>query len=278
MNEHKNVIGDDELHAYVDGTLPEARRADIENALERDPGLAARISDYFALNNMLHERYDRILSEPLPERLQRPAPKRRWLSAANWPQFAGIAAALVLGIGIGAATQMGRSMAQFATTASQGGDPGLARAVRAEGAAGFAREAAVAHVVYMPTVIRPTTMATDREEDFTRWMATQLGTDAHAPVLTASGFQLTGGRLLPGADGPVALYMYRNAQGERITVSISHRKVSANTTAFRLYEDGPVSVFYWVDGKFGYAVSGGISRDTLLAVSHDVYAQLTGKS
>jgi anti-sigma factor RsiW len=36
-----------------------------------------------------------------------------------------------------------------------------------------------------------------------------------------------------------------------------------------------VNVFYWVDGDYGYAVSGGIDRKVLLQLSHDVYAQLT---
>jgi anti-sigma factor RsiW len=56
---------------------------------------------------------------------------------------------------------------------------------------------------------------------------------------------------------------------------ISHRKASSNTTAFKLYQDGPVNVFYWVDGNFGYAVSAGIDRNVMLQIAHDVYAQLT---
>jgi anti-sigma factor RsiW len=276
MNERKAVIGDDELHAYVDGTLSDARRTAVEQALERDPNLAARISDYFALNNLLHERYDRALSEPVPQRLQPPNPKRRWGAATNWPQFAGLAAALLVGIGIGFGMQTGRSPVEPLAMTVQSTGRNLMRAVRADGSQGFAREAAIAHVVYMPMVQRPSGMGAD-EHDFAQWMASQLGTDAPAPILTSSGFELSGGRLLPGDNGPVAQFMYRDAKGERITVCISHRKVSANTTAFQLYEDGPVKVFYWVDGKFGYAVSGGIARETLLTVSHAVYAQLTAK-
>jgi anti-sigma factor RsiW len=95
-------------------------------------------------------------------------------------------------------------------------------------------------------------------------------------MLTKSGFELAGGRILPGDDGPVAQFMYHNANGERVTLCISHRKVNANTTAFKLYQEGPVNVFYWVDGDFGYAVSGGIDRKVMLQIAHDVYAQLTG--
>ncbi len=36
-------------------------------SLERNEDLAARISDYFAINNMFHDRYDRVLAEPVPE-------------------------------------------------------------------------------------------------------------------------------------------------------------------------------------------------------------------
>ncbi len=276
MNEPVSRIGEEELHAYVDGTLSDERRAQVERALEQNPELATRVSDYFSLNSMFHERYDRVLSEPVPKRLQAPAPKRRWLDAANWPQFAGMAAALVLGVGIGVGTQMGKSVPEAV--------PGMpatssdTRPVSADASDGLARQAAVAHVVYMPAVERPGAMDTaDHEQDFVQWLSNKLGTDVHPPMLDKSGFVLSGGRILPGADGPVAQFMYRGPSGERVTLCISHRKENSNTTAFKLYQDGPVNVFYWVDGDFGYAVSGGIDRKVLLQLSHDVYAQLTAK-
>lgn len=277
MSDQLNPVTEDEIHAYVDGTLSEARRADIERELERNADLAARVNDYFSLNSLLHDRYDRVLSEPVPARL-RPTPAQpagRGRAAANWsrfwPHFAGMAAALVLGIGIGWGTQFGTS-----TTAPAPGD-GALHAVSADGSEVFAHEAAVAHVVYMPQVWRPDNMSSDTpEQDFVQWLSNRLGTNVHPPMLGKSGFELAGGRLLPGDDGgQVAQFMYHNARGERVTLCISHRKVSSDTTAFKLYQDGPVSVFYWVDGDFGYALSGGIDRKVLLQLSHDVYSQLT---
>ncbi|MGF6774241.1 anti-sigma factor RsiW [Paraburkholderia sp. GAS199] len=273
MSDQQTPIGEEELHAYVDGTLSEERRAEVERALELNPELAARISDYFSLNSMFHERYDRVLNEPVPKRLQAPpavAP-RRWLSAANWPQFAGMAAALVMGIGIGVGTHMGQDV-----VAPAGMSHSATRPVSADGSETFARQAAIAHVVYMPAIDRPVDMTADHEQDFVQWLANRLGTNVHPPMLAKSGFMLSGGRLLPGADGPTAQFMYRGPNGERVTLCISHRQASSNTTAFKLYQDGPVNVFYWVDGDFGYAVSGGIDRKELLQLSHDVYAQLTG--
>lgn len=279
MSDQLNPVTEDEIHAYVDGTLSEARRADIERELERNADLAARVSGYFSLNSLLHDRYDRVLSEPVPARL-RPAPAQpvgRKREAANWPRFAGVAAALVMGIGIGIG--WGTHSGMSTTAPAPGG--GDLHAVSADGSEVFAHEAAVAHVVYMPQVSRPDNMSSSaQEQDFVQWLSNRLGTHVHPPMLEKSGFELVGGRLLPADDGgQVAQFMYHNAQGERVTLCISHRKVSSDTTAFKLYQDGPVSVFYWVDGDFGYALSGGIDRKVLLQLSHDVYSQLTaGKS
>jgi anti-sigma factor RsiW len=281
MSEQIFPVTEDEIHAYVDGTLPEARRADVERELERNPDLAGRVSDYFALNRLLHERYDSVLSEPLPENLREvpevpeapEAARRR--AAANWPRFAarfaGMAAALVLGVGIGWGLHYGAG-----TTVAESSNESDVRMASADGSESFARQAALAHVVYMPEVERPGNMTRAPEQDFVQWLANRLGTNVHPPMLGKSGFELAGGRLLPGADGgQVAQFMYNNARGERVTLCISHRKVSSNTTAFKLYRDGPVNVFYWVDGDFGYALSSGIDRKQLLQLAHDVYSQLT---
>jgi anti-sigma factor RsiW len=270
MSDQQTPIEEDEIHAYVDGTLSDERRRVIEDALERNPDLAARVSDYFSLNSLFHERYDRVLSEPVPKRLQTPMP-RRWLQAANWPQFAGLAAALVIGVGIGVGTNVGRdTLGQM----SEGG--GNTHTVSYETADPLARQAAIAHVVYMPQVYRPASMmSSDQDQAFVQILADKLGTNVRPPNLSKSGLQIMGGRILHGDDGPVAQFMYRDAKDERITLCISHRKTSSNTTAFKLYQDGSVKVFYWIDGDFGYAISSGMDRAALLQLSHDVYAQLT---
>lgn len=303
MNDPTTPITESELHAYVDGTLDDARRARIDRLLETDEALAARIGDFFSINAMLHERYDRVLDEPLPARLLPPedfAPAGEGAAsagasassvssaaqalppgvttvagaarpAANWKRFAGLAAALVIGIGIGAGgmlSPVGRGV--------MNGDDGSPSILRASyGGEALARQSAIAYVTYAPMVTRPVEVGADREQELVQWLSSRLGTDVRPPVLTRAGYELMGGRLLPGDDGPIAQFMYHNALGERITLNISHRKLSSDVTAFKLYQSGPVNVFYWVDGRFGYAVSGGMDRHALLDLSHEVYEQLT---
>jgi anti-sigma factor RsiW len=279
----KTPISDEEIHAYVDGLLAEHRRDEIDRLLERDEALAAKVSDYFSLNSMFHDRYDRVLSEPVPKRLLPDAPaagaapvvgavSKPWRVAANWPQIAGMAATLVLGVGIGVAG-MTSNMGRDALMPS--GTNGLVQRASYNTGESFARQSAVAHVMYAPEVMRPVEVGADREQELVTWVSKRLGTDVRPPILTRVGFELMGGRLLPGDDGPVAQFMYHDAKGERITLCISHRKISTDTTAFKLYQDGSVNVFYWIDGDFGYAVSGAIDRKVLLELSHDVYSQLT---
>ena len=45
-------------------------------------------------------------------------------------------------------------------------------------------------------------------------------------------------------------------------------------TAFRFSQEEKVAVFYWIDGKYGYALSGEVGREALLRVADVVYKQL----
>jgi anti-sigma factor RsiW len=47
MNDQQISVEGEDTHAYVDGTLSDERRLHVEQALERNPELADRLSDYF---------------------------------------------------------------------------------------------------------------------------------------------------------------------------------------------------------------------------------------
>jgi anti-sigma factor RsiW len=85
---------------------------------------------------------------------------------------------------------------------------------------------------------------------------------------------LIGGRLLPGNSGPVAQFMYHDASGQRLTLYVTTENAANRDTGFRFAKEGPVNVFYWIDGKFGYALSAGIDKGELARVATTVYDQL----
>jgi anti-sigma factor RsiW len=94
------------------------------------------------------------------------------------------------------------------------------------------------------------------------------------PHFSAEGFDLVGGRLLPGEQGPVAQFMYQDAQGRRLTLYVRTDAAENRETAFRYTLEGKVSVFYWLDGRLGYALSGELPREQLLRIAEAAYKQL----
>ena len=68
--------------------------------------------------------------------------------------------------------------------------------------------------------------------------------------------------------------MYHNTAGQRLTLYVSIDQAKNKDTGFRFAEQGPVNVFYWIDGKFGYALSAGIDKGELAKIASAVYDQL----
>lgn len=279
-------ITEADLHAWVDGQLAAERAAEVEAYLAVRPEEAARVVAWRAQSQALHAAFDAVLDEPWPARVRRagaPAPR------VLWPQAAA-AAVLVLVVGAACGWWLRGATLDPALRAA-----GAGRVVPAAtpGLDAFARRAAVAHAVYAPEVRRPVEVDAAHEEQLVRWLSRRLAAPLQVPDLAGIGYALEGGRLLPGGQGPVAQFMYRDANGMRLTLYVSNelglvRTGSAGaagaspipgvepgaTTAFRFASEGRVNVFYWVDGPFGYALSTEAERGVLERASRAVWAQL----
>jgi anti-sigma factor RsiW len=208
------------------------------------------------LSRLLHERFDEVLLEPIPARLH--------LRRPPWIAYARAASVLAVGIAIGLAMP-------YAWRGAPGPGPGLAASPPP---AGLPARAARAHLVYAAEVRHPVEVDASQQEHLVAWLSKRLGTKLKVPVLSEEGYELLGGRLLPGPDGPVAQFMYQETAGRRLTLYVSARAKSEGQTAFRYAQEGAVSVFYWIDGNWGYALSGEIDRPALSRISTSVYRQL----
>lgn len=259
-------LSEAELHAYVDGQLPPLERARIEALLDAHPEQAERVRVYLKHKNALHQNFDAVLDEPVPEVLRQIAVRadnagsaRTWAWMPHWSSWR-LAASVLLSLTSGVAGWVAHGQYQSGER--------LAQAVP------LARQAAVAHVVYSPDVRRPVEIKAEHEDQLVTWLSKRLGTPVRAPKLGTLGFELVGGRLLPGNSGPVAQFMYQDASGQRLTLYVSTEIPDKRATAFRFSREGLVNVFYWIDGKYGYALSAGIDKATLARVATAVYEQL----
>jgi len=250
-------ITDTDLHAYVDGQIDAERRALIEAHLATNPDMADTVAAYRAQRAALHEAFDSVLSEPLPATMVR-RPAFRWVGAATR-----IAAALVLIILGGAGGWLLRGEAT----------PPAQMASAAPASDPFPNWARVAHVVYLPEVRRAVEVKAD-DATLMPWLARRVGTPINAPDLKASGFQLQGGRLIPGESKPAAQFLYQDDAGRRITLYIRHGDTDGRTTGFLFDDANGVGVYYWIDGDRGYALAGDLDRETLRKVATQAYEHM----
>ena len=246
-------ISDDTLHAYADGRLDAAERSAVEAWLADHPEGAEKVQAWRLNDALLRAAYDPVQAEPVPERLLlavRPPrrPMLRMAAAVAW---------LVLGATLGYGL---RGLEAPSSPAAL--------------AASLPRDAAIAHAVYAPEVRHPVEVGADQEAHLVAWLSKRLGTPLRVPSLGAAGYALVGGRLLPGDAGPVAQFMYQHGDGRRLTLYVRSGEGSSRETAFRYAREDGVSVFYWIDGPLGYALSGDLPREELLPIASAVYQQL----
>ena len=254
------TINEADLQAYVDEQLDAARRAEVEAWLAAHPEEAERIAAFRRLGDELRAVYDPVLGEQLPPALAGAGT----LGQRRWPRLAAMAALLAVGAAIGG----------IAGWQLHGSRP-VAAAAPADVGAAMARRAAVAHATYSPEVRHPVEVGADQEAHLVAWLSKRLGAPVRAPKLEAVGYNLVGGRLLPGDNGPVAHFMYQCTRGTRVTLYVRTEMAGNRETAFRYARENNVGVFYWVDRKLGYALSSAdISKEDLLKVANAVYQQI----
>lgn len=257
-----------ELHAYVDGVLPAARMAEIAAYLDARPEEAARIAAYAAQNDELRSLFDPVRDEAPPAAmLVRPSPVRR---QPAWLRYAAMLAIALAGTAAGWQLRVTADRLPMQAQVQSDAAPMLANA----SASGLAQRAAVAHAVYTPDARRPVEITAMQEDQLVTWLSKRLGSPIRPARLTKLGYELIGGRLLPGDSGPVAQFMYQDQTGRRLTLYVSNDQTHNQVTGFRFATEGKVNVFYWIDGKFGYALSASVDKGELARVAAAVYEQL----
>jgi anti-sigma factor RsiW len=272
MTTRQISIDEDDFQAFVDGQLPPDRRRAVMAYLAATPQEAARMSDYRTLTEEMHLHYDEVLYEPLPARLRVERYRGRtawWAKPLGWvglaelslaPRAVGIALLLLAG-------------------ASGGWVLGL-NYIEPEGeppAVSFTRLATNAHLLYASDLQHPVEFGADQQERLLVWLSERLGQAVQAPQLQDLGFTLVGGRLLPSAGQPAAQLMYEAPDAQRITLYIRGTWSSASGAAqdgtVTFAGDSGVSLVYWRDGPFAYALLGALDREQLFATAKIIQQQ-----
>ena len=277
-----DALSEDDLHAWVDGRWSDLQRQVIEERIAQDPAAAATVLAWQQQRDALKGLHAQVLGEVVPPALRTAA---RQATASHqqldqWWRWGGVAAGVLLAFGLGWLSHGAYDGGSGAHRAALPAAPG------AGGVREFIHQATVAHAVYAPEVRHPVEVAAAQQDHLVQWLSKRLAHPLKVPNLSAQGYELVGGRLLPGTEGARAQFMFQNTGGERVTLYLGAMKDLAGgkpapvgapdrrETAFSFSNDGPVPGFYWVDQGFGYALAGNLPRDQLMVIAQAVYQQL----
>ncbi|MBN9273977.1 MAG: anti-sigma factor, partial [Mesorhizobium sp.] len=134
-------------------------------------------------------------------------------------------------------------------------------------------QAIAAHVIYAAEQRHAVEVPASDKDHLQTWLSNRVGLKLVAPDLTADGFQLVGGRLLPAGQGKAAMLLYEDGKGERISLFVTAETSESAKGTYAAAQDGPQAV-YWLDKGYGCAVVGSLPRERLAAVARSAYGQL----
>lgn len=268
------LLTDEEIHLLIDGQASAETLAGLQARLANNPDAQRTAAQWKLQREKLKLLHQQALGEPVPAGLLAGATRaaraqREFRQSWRW---GGLAAGLMLAFGIGW-TSHGQLNPRHAP----------AREAVAPASLAFARQASIAHAVFAPEVRHPVEVTAAEREHLVTWLSRRVGRPLKVPQLSAEGYELVGGRLLPGGHEQAAIraqFMYQNQAGTRLTLYLGavgeqpDDALNNRETAFSFVDDGAAPSFYWVDQGFGYALSGPLSEEALMKIGKAVYRQL----
>lgn len=269
-------VSADELLRLFDGELSDADTRAIQarlSASDRDT-----LAHWQTQKDQLRALGQAIAAETPPSELGQAMVRLRQAHAEGrrWWRWGGMAASMALAFGLGwtlGVTERPLPLAA-APHLPPSGQPGVQPV---QTGFTFAAQAALAHATYTPEVKHPVEVSAEQQAHLVQWLSKRLGRPLQVPNLSAQGYELMGGRLLPGDAGARAQFMFQRTDGLRVTLyvgAVVPVGAAAHDTAFAFSKQGSVASFYWVDQGFGYALSAPLTQVELQSLAEAVYHQL----
>ncbi len=278
MSHRSRPFDDADLHSFVDGQMDLGRRASFVQALAGDPEMRARVESWKRQNEALTATFSLARSEPVPVRLMPTSLNResRPESCAGTkpeaerahseplaevhrsPAIPGILAVAAGAFLTGLVCSYGAAGLGFGPSMFAGRHP--IESALPTGNRALALRAYEAHQTYATDLNRPVEVPASDQAHLLKWIQHRLSMPIRIPDLGPQGWNLLGGRVLPGELGPAAFLIYGNGV-ERLGLYVARINTHQSDT-FTVYDNGAglASVAYWVDEPVGYALT--TSRDS----------------
>lgn len=253
-------IGEDDLHAYVDGFLSPSERISVEAYLGRSPEAGRLVEAWQEQNAALRAASLAIGAEPLPVALSltRLVEARIARRQRGWRIAAGLLLALSLG--------------------SAGG--WLAHSpARPSGMSELGREASAAYRVFATDHRHPVEMTAAQRSRLVAWVKRRMGREIAPPDLSQAGYRFMGGRLMATTRGPAAMFMYGNGHGIRLVVLIramQHPGQAGKASPMTGISHASLNGFAWSRAGLGFSVVAKAPARFLHPIANELRRALPG--
>jgi anti-sigma factor RsiW len=260
MSEATPSIGENDLHAYVDGQLDPARRLAVEHYLRENSDAAQRVAADQRQREVIRAAFAaRDAPEPLPPQLSLADIVAQ--RARHPPGWWLIAASVVLALGAGLAGGWFLHSPQL---------PGRTQQAMAL----LEQEALSSHLVYAVDRRHPIEVSGAETPHLQQWLSNRLDRTVVAPDLSSLGYHLIGGRLLATEHGgAAALLMYDDTNQHRISVLLRPMATSLQVPSASIEKDG-VNGRAWIGNGLGIAVVATLPQSDLASLATQIGSDL----
>jgi len=240
----------EDVSAYLDGELGEARRAAVASHLADHPEAAARLAEYRRRDEALRLAFAQLSVD----QMKRPMPRVTQATSLGRHRFRLAIAVAILGVILGTTGWW------YGSTILE--DRALAT---------LAHEAVTAHLLYASQPGQSPLVTEDSEHVSAR-LSAFLGAEVKAPNLSTLGLRLVGLHELPSDREPAALLVYQDADGREVSCYFKHLAENRET-GFGRMAAATTNVIYRLDEHLGYAVVGPLPVSALQRIAEAGYRQ-----
>ena len=251
-----------DIHMALDGEMPAEDRKAFEIWLAANPDMKAMSTRFADDARRLREAFAGVFKEPVPERLtevvtgdQPRTTRTSWLP--DWRSAA--AAAVIFAAGVAGGYLAGA------------GAGGLR--MQAEAKEELVENAIGAYVTYAADQGHTVEVGGTDRPYLEGWLSKRTGLKLVAPDLKSEGFELLGGRLLPGGQSPAALLVYRDQKGAQISIYMIAKGDAKAKGTYTANTGGPTAI-YWLEKNYGCAIVGSLTEQRLAEVAKTAWKQL----
>lgn len=246
------------LHA---GALPGPERVKLSERSAHEPEIRATLDGWARQDDHLRAAYAGVLDAPLPQAL------REGIAAARQDERLRLRARLALPLRVAAILVL------LALGVLAGFAAGR-HSVLHSPAGNAPRDAIAAYATYAAEGLPAMDLMPPTPDAIGPWLTQRTGLPVTPPALTKAGLHLSGARVLPSENGPVAFLLYEDSAGHRTALTIGRTGMDTDDTAFRFAGHDGVENISWTDGGLTFTVTGQTSQDALRRIAAAVYAQM----